>query len=331
MINKRIIKTKNKALAYFCYFLLLGLFSLYIVRWSASQANWSVITENISLYIIGSYPVESSWRPIIWLLTLLVITLLTIKPKKNKIISKLLPIVWILIAPLGILIIHGGFNMISDEIPSIYWGGILLTLKLTLWSALFGMPFGLILAIGRQSNLYLIRLFSRIYIDTMRSLPLISVLFFGQLIIPLFLPIEVQVDRVVRAIISFSLFSAAYIAEDIRGGLQSIPKTQKEAASALGLNGQQTLKLIILPQALRVSIPALTNQAIGLLQNTSLMSILGLVELLGISRSILANPNYMGNHLELYIWLALIYWIICSFIALLGRRLENDLDPSITA
>ena len=143
------------------------------------------------------------------------------------------------------------------------------------------------------------------------------------------MPIEFEIDRVLRAIISFSMFSAAYIAEDIRGGLQSIPGTQKEAASALGLNEKQTLQHIILPQALRVSIPALTNQAIGLLQNTSLMSILGLVELLGVGRSLLANPNYMGSHLELYIWLALVYWTICSFIALIGRSLERNLNPSI--
>ena len=161
----------------------------------------------------------------------------------------------------------------------------------------------------------------------MRAVPLISILFFGQLLIPLFLPIDFEVSRFIRAVLAFGLFSSAYVAEDIRGGLQAIPTTQYEAAMVLGLNARQTFRLVILPQALKVALPALTNTAIGLLQNTSLMAILGLVELLGISRSILANPNFIGRYLEVYVWLAALYWFICTVIALLSRHIEKQFDP----
>ena len=159
----------------------------------------------------------------------------------------------------------------------------------------------------------------------MRSIPLISVLFFGQLLIPLFLPLGIEIDRVWRAIFAFSFFVSAYIAEDIRGGLQSIPLSQIEAAKSLGLNQLQIIRFILIPQSLRLALPALTNQTIGLFQNTSLMSILGLVELLGIGRSILANPEFIGQYIEVYVWLACVYWLICTIMAIVARNLEKSL------
>ena len=141
--------------------------------------------------------------------------------------------------------------------------------------------------------------------------------------IPLFLPFGLEINRVIRAVIAFALFVAAYIAEDIRGGLQAIPNSQVEAAESIGLSDFQIKQFIILPQAIKIALPALANQAIGLLQNTSLMAILGLVELLGISRSILANPEFIGRYIEVYVWLASIYWLVCTIMALLSRHLEK--------
>ena len=138
---------------------------------------------------------------------------------------------------------------------------------------------------------------------------------------------QLEINRVLRAVVAFALFAAAYVAEDVRGGLQSIPLTQTEAAAALGLSPIQSLRLVVLPQALRIAIPALTNQAIGLLQNTSLMALLGLVELLGIGRSLLANPAFIGRHLEVYVWLGGLYWVFCTAMALLARRIERDSPP----
>jgi general L-amino acid transport system permease protein len=197
-------------------------------------------------------------------------------------------------------------------------------LLLTLASGFLALPLGVGLAIGRTSKLGLVTMLCRIYIDLMRAVPLIAVLFFGQLLLPLFLPVEIEINRVLRAVLAFALFAAAYVAEDVRGGLQSIPSTQAEAAAALGLSAPLTMRLIILPQALRIAVPALTNQAVGLLQNTSLMAILGLIELLGISRSLLANPEYIGRHLEVYVWLAGVYWLLCSGMALLAKRIERQ-------
>ena len=159
----------------------------------------------------------------------------------------------------------------------------------------------------------------------MRAVPLIAVLFFGQLLIPLFLPVGIEIERVWRAIIAFTLFVSAYIAEDIRGGLQSIPKNQLEAAKSLGLNKFQINIFILSPQALRVALPAITNQLIGLFQNTSLMSILGLMELLGVSRSILANPEFIGQYIEVYIWLASVYWLFCTTMAFVSKKLEQKM------
>ena len=159
----------------------------------------------------------------------------------------------------------------------------------------------------------------------MRAVPLIAVLFFGQLLIPLFLPVGIEIERVWRAIIAFTLFVSAYIAEDIRGGLQSIPKNQIESAKSLGLNKFQINIFILIPQALRVALPAVTNQLIGLFQNTSLMSILGLMELLGVSRSILANPEFIGQYIEVYIWLASVYWLFCTTMAFVSKKLEQKM------
>tara|TARA_B100001094_G_scaffold213300_1_gene207362 strand:+ start:233 stop:955 length:723 start_codon:yes stop_codon:yes gene_type:complete len=230
---------------------------------------------------------------------------------------------WIGTVPLGIYLLNGGFGL--DTVMTRNWGGLTLTILITSCSILFSLPIGILLALCRRSSIFLIQKLSSFYIDVMRAVPLIAVLFFGQLLIPLFLPVGIEIDRVWRAIIAFTLFVSAYIAEDIRGGLQSIPKNQIEAAKSLGLNKFQINIFILIPQALRVALPAITNQLIGLFQNTSLMSILGLMELLGVSRSILANPEFIGQYIEVYIWLASVYWLFCTTMALVSKKLEQKM------
>ena len=292
-----------------------------ISYWLTFIADWGVVTRNYYLYTAGSYPSNEAWRPISWLIILALLTSTTLIGGDKIINKKIFKYICILILPLGILLLHGWPGI--SNIPTRYWGGLTLTLILSLCSFLIALPLGIILAIGRQSGIKIIKSTSRSYIDAIRSIPLISVLFFGQLLIPLFLPIDMEINRVIRAIIAFSVFTSAYIAEDIRSGFQAIPFTQKEAAKALGLSKYQIFKMIILPQTLIFSLPALTNQAIGLLQNTSLMAILGLVELLGISRSILANPEFIGRYLEVYVWIAFIYWFVCTALAMLSKQLEK--------
>jgi len=294
---------------------------IHTFRWLLYNSNWKVITSNLPLYAFGSFPTEEQWRPTTWIISLLSLSIITLCGPEWKWLRKNLLIIWAGTIPLGLYLLYGGLGL--SPIMSRHWGGLTLTILLTACSSLFSLPLGIVLALCRQSSLPLIQKLSSIYIDIMRAVPLIAVLFFGQLLIPLFLPVGIEVDRVWRAIFAFTLFVSAYIAEDIRGGLQSIPNTQIEAANSLGLNQYQIIRFILIPQALRIALPALTNQSIGLFQNTSLMAILGLVELLGVGRSILANPEFIGQYIEVYIWLACVYWFVCTIMAVLARHLEQ--------
>ncbi|MGK7884724.1 MAG: amino acid ABC transporter permease [Crocosphaera sp.] len=203
------------------------------------------------------------------------------------------------------------------------FSGLILTLFVAIISIILSFPFGVLLALGRQSDLPVIRWLSIGYIELIRGLPLIGILFMAQVMLPLILPQDMRIQRVIRAIAGFTLFSAAYLAENVRGGLQSVPKGQTEAAKALGLNGFFVLIFVVLPQALRVVIPTIVGQFISLFKDTSLLAIVGLVDLLGISQSILANPKFIGHYGEVYIFVAAIYWVFCYSMSLLSRQLEK--------
>ena len=304
---------------------LLGWAGWSCLHWLWHGADWTVVVTNLPLYAVGSYPEAERWRPLLCIVAVVVLIVITLVGPRLGRWRRSLPLLWSAMAPLGIWLLAGGLGL--SPVGTQSWGGFSLTLLLTAGSGLLALPLGVLLALGRRSDLPVLRGGSTAYIELMRAIPLIAVLFFGQLLIPLFLPPGVEINRVLRAVVAFALFAAAYIAEDVRGGLQAIPPTQREAAAVLGLSPRQSLQLVVLPQALRVALPSLTNQAVGLLQNTSLMAILGLVELLGISRSLLANPAFIGRYLEVYIWLAAVYWLACTAMALLARHLEIQLDP----
>lgn len=206
------------------------------------------------------------------------------------------------------------------------WGGLLLTLFLAVFGIILSFPLGVILALGRQSRFPAFRLLSIIYIEFIRGVPLITLLFMGQAMLQYFLPPGAPtIDRVVRALVAVTLFSAAYTAENVRGGLQSIPKGQYEAANALGLSAFQMTLFIILPQALRAVVPILVGQFIGLFKDTSLVAIAGMLDLLGIGRAIVNNPNWLGNHQQVYVVIGAIYWIFCYAMSYASRRLERSL------
>lgn len=206
------------------------------------------------------------------------------------------------------------------------WGGLVLTLFTAITGIYLCFPLGIVLALGRRSALPVVKLLSTIYIEVVRGVPLVAFLFMGQVMIPLFLPEGVRPDRVPRAIIALALFSAAYLAENVRAGLQAIPRGQQEAAMSMGLNTPMTLGLIILPQALKIAIPAIVGQFISLFQDTTLLAIVGLAELLGIGRSVLANPTYLGRYVEVYLFLAAIYWFFCYAMTLASRKIEDQLS-----
>ncbi len=223
------------------------------------------------------------------------------------------------LAPGGLLV------QALPKVETNLWGGLLLTFLLTIVGIVFSFPLGILLALGRRSTMPVVRLFSILYIEFIRGVPLVTVLFMAQVMLPLFLPPGTTIDRVLRAMAGIILFAAAYMAENVRGGLQAIPKGQYEAAYALGLNAFQTMTLIILPQALRNVIPVIVNQFIALFKDTSLVAIVGLFDLLGIASTVLAQPEFIGRQREVYTFIGLIYWIFSYGMSYTSRQIEKAL------
>lgn len=234
---------------------------------------------------------------------------------------------WVGYLVLVILVVRGfPFTRALPLVPSNLWGGLLLTFLLTVVGIVFSFPFGILLALGRRSSLPVIRAVSVVYIEVIRGVPLVTILFMAAVMVPFFLPSGMTVDRVLRAMIGITMFSAAYAAENVRGGLQAVPHGQYEAANALGLSGFQTMTRIILPQALRIVIPVLMGLFIALFKDTTLVVTIGLLELLGIARSILAQPLYVSYQREVYLFVAVIFWIFSYLMSYISQRLEAGLS-----
>lgn len=244
--------------------------------------------------------------------------------RKKPILGVWISGAWFILFLISLLLIGGGLGL--KEVSTSQWGGLKLTMLMAVVSIVLCFPLGVLLALGRQSKLPVLRGFCIGYIEIIRGLPLISILFMGQVMIPMFLPEGVRPDRVLRAILGLTMFSAAYLAENVRGGLQSIPKGQSEAAKALGFQTPLVISLIVLPQALKVAIPAIVGQFISLFQDTTLLAIVGLTELLGISRSVLAQPEFLGDYAEVYLFDGVIFWIFCYAMSVASRQLEKKLN-----
>ncbi len=229
--------------------------------------------------------------------------------------------------PVGIVIIRG-FTAEEGFLPIVnpdLWGGLMLTILLAVIGIIFSFPIGVSLALGRQSDLPIVSWICIGFIELVRGVPLITILFMMDLMLPLFLPAEIRVEGVIRAFVAITLFSAAYMAENVRGGLQAIPRGQYEASHALGLSGFTTMAFIILPQALRAVIPILVSQFIGLLKDTTLVMILSLFDVLGIGKSVLGNPEYVGTAKEVYIFVAALFWVLSYALSYASQRLETSL------
>lgn len=299
------------------------------------EANWTVVTANPELFAIGQYPREEAWRPYLsfGLVLFLVIGSLTAGRASRTVRSILLPIwilspfiIWMLL--LGFAEPDAGPNAFSQFLPRVrtqLWSGLLLTLVLTIVSIVLAFPIGVLLALGRRAeNLPIIRVVCTMYIELFRGVPLISVLFIAQVMLPLFLG-NTSVDVVLRAIAGLTLFEAAYLAEIVRGGLQAIPKGQVEAAQALGMPAPLITILIVLPQALRVVIPAIVGQFINLFQDTTLVSIVTLLEFLGITAAALSqDPEFQLHKTEAYIFVAVVYFIFSFMLTSSARRIERS-------
>ncbi len=234
---------------------------------------------------------------------------------------------WLLSFVLALILLSGFSG--SDFLPKVesnVWGGLLLTFLLAVVGIVASFPIGVLLALGRQSKLPVLKVFCTLFIEMVRGVPLVTILFMASIILPLFLPENMRIDRVLRAMVGMTLFAAAYMAENVRGGLQAIPRGQYEAAKAVGLTGAQTMIFIILPQALRTVIPAIVGQFIALFMDTTLAIIVGLMELLAVGKAVLqSNQEWLLRDKEVYLFIAVLFWIFTYSMSYASRRLEVSL------
>ncbi len=233
---------------------------------------------------------------------------------------------WLLAFALTIVLLQGfAKNNWLPTVSTTRWGGLLLTFMLSVVAIVVSFPLGVLLALGRRSQLPAVKVFSVLYIELVRGVPLVTILYMTQIMLPLFLPGEVRVDNVLRAIAGMTLFTAAYMAENVRGGLQAIPTGQIEAAQAVGLNNALVTLFIVLPQALRIVIPSIVGLFIALFKDTTLVMIVGQLDLLGVGRSVLAQPEYLGLQMEVYVFVAALFFIFSYAMSFASYRLEAAL------
>lgn len=285
-------------------------------------ACWSIVPANLRFIIFGFYPQDQQWRPLISMI-LLVGLLLYSRNRDHW--NKRLGYLWIAgLMAMGVLMRGGILGL--EGVETSQWSGLPLTLLLSVFGMVAAYPLGVILALGRRSKMPAVKSLCVVYIEMIRGVPLISLLFMSSVMFPLFLPEGVTINKILRAQVAIILFTAAYIAEVVRGGLQAMPRGQYEAAESLGLNYSQTMRLIILPQALKIVIPPTVGILISAFKDTSLVVIIALYDLLNTMKSALSNPNWMGFSTEAYIFVALIYFVCCFAMSNYSRRLEQELS-----
>ncbi len=286
---------------------------------NGTGACWVFIRARFGQFMYGLYPPGERWRVDIWAIGMLLsLAAMILIPARHKL--RLGVALLVILPPAGIWLFGGGWGLAAVE--SRNWGGLALTMFISVYASLIAIPLGILFALGRQSRLPLIRTLSVIFIEFWRGVPIIAVIFLASLLLPLILPTGVGIDRLARAIIGLGLVIAAYMAEAVRGGLQSLPKGQSEAATALGLGYWQSVGFIILPQALRISLPAMTNEFIALVKNTTLVLVVSILDLLAVAQASLADPDWVGMRMEAYIFSGSIYWIICFALSRWSRNLE---------
>jgi general L-amino acid transport system permease protein len=289
-----------------------------------SGACWTFIKMRFGQFMFGFYPPDERWRVLLALALLVVAAIpLFVRGFQHKVtLGAGLLFIYPVVA---FYLFHGGvFGLRVVETP--LWGGLFLTLVVAGVGMVSALPMGVLLALGRRSDMPIVRMLCVGFIELIRAVPLITVLFMASVMLPLFLPTGVNFDKLLRALIGVALFSAAYMAEVVRGGLQAIPNGQYEAAKALGLNYAKMMGLVVLPQALRIVIPGIVNNFISLFKNTTLVLIIGLFDLLGIVKAALTDPNWLGLAMEAYVFAGFIFWIFCFGMSRYSMRLERRLN-----
>ena len=292
---------------------------------TAAGACWAWLDQRISQFLYGFYPPESYWR--------VDLSLALLVPALAYILFENLPWArygrWFSVAypVIAAVLLVGGFGL--EGVSTDKFGGFMLNVVAGLAGIVLSLPIGIVLALGRRSRLPVVRILSVVFIEAIRGVPLITLLFVAIVILQLFLPPNVSLDQLVRVMIMVTLFASAYMAEVIRGGLQAIPEGQYEAARAMGLGYWQMMRLIVLPQALKISIPGIVNTFIGLFKDTTLVIIIGLFDILGQAKLLQTNPEWIGkvDH-ETYVIAALFFFVICFSMSRYSINLEKRLDTT---
>jgi general L-amino acid transport system permease protein len=284
-------------------------------------ACWAFIREKHRLILFGTYPYDEQWRPLI--ATVILVGLL-IASGIRRLWNQSLIYIWVAgLVVVAVLMWGGVFGLTSVE--DTRWGGLPLTLILATFGIAAAFPLGVLLALGRRSRLPAIKALCVVYIELIRGVPLISLLFMSSVMLPLFLPEGFSIDKLLRAQIAIIMFAAAYVAETVRGGLQAIPKGQYEGADSLGLSYWQQMRKIILPQALKIVIPPLVSIFISLFKDTSLVVIIGIFDLTLAAKAALSDAGWRGFSVEAYIFIALIYFVFCFSMSKYSQALERRL------
>ena len=289
---------------------------------TAAGACWDFVAEKYRVFVFGLYPQEEQWRPLLMILILFAMIAVSVNSRFH---SRALLIAWLIAVPVMYILMQGGvFGLPLVETDM--WGGLPVTLIIAVTGIVFSFPLAILLALGRQSDLPIIKSICIAFIEIIRGVPLITVLFMASLMIPLFLPEGVNFNKLVRALVAFTLFSAAYVAEVIRGGLQALPKGQYEAADAMGMSYWQKTGLIVLPQALKLVIPPTMNTFIGLFKDTTLIIMISMFDFLGTIRLASNDPIWRPYYVEGLVFAALVYFVLCYAMASYARHLEHKLD-----
>ena len=291
-----------------------------------SGACWAFIRAKFSQFMFGRYSVEERWRVIlvaIMFVALLVPLMIPRVPRKG-----LNAFLFFLVFPIVafILLVGGMLGLPHVETP--LWGGMLVTLVLSFVGIAVSLPLGIVLALGRRSKMPVVKMICVIFIETVRGVPLVTVLFMASVMLPLFLPAGMTFDKLLRALIGVALFASAYMAEVVRGGLQAIPKGQYEGADSLGLGYWQKMRLIVLPQALKLVIPGIVNTFIGLFKDTSLVYIIGMFDLLGVVRQNFSDATWASAQTPNsgLVFAGFVFWIFCFGMSRYSIYMEHRLD-----
>ena len=319
---------------------LIGFYLLYIIippvldwmifdaTWSGTKeeitkdgARWIFIIEKFDQFMYGFYPESEHWRPN----SVIFITIAAVIVFKMNISFKLRLLILSLYPVICFILISGGvFGL--EHIETHKWGGLMLTILVAAVGIIASFPIGVALALGRQSSMPLIRTLCIGFIEFIRGVPLITLLFMASVVLPMFFHEGIEFDKLLRALIGITLFQSAYIAEVIRGGLQAIPRGQYEAANALGLTYWQAMFLVILPQALKISIPNIVGSFIALFKDTTLILIIGLFDILAMVTLTNSDTQWLGFELEGYVFVTIIYWVICFSMSQYSKSIERKFN-----